>query len=108
YRTATVTVLPGSRLVSTVLSMSTLVHKSGAYSDIEIEESGELILPQGRLGEIAAYGRPKGTPERIAAYLMTEYLEKLGVEVIFGLCGHTVVGLLDALSKSKIRFISSR
>ncbi len=60
------------------------------------------------MGEIAAYGRPKGTPERIAAYLMTEYLEKLGVEVIFGLCGHTVVGFLDALSKSKIRYISSR
>ncbi len=88
--------------------MSTLVHKSGAYSDIEIEERGELVLPQGRMGEIAAYGRPKGTPERIAAYLMTEYLEKLGVEVIFGLCGHTVVGFLDALSKSKIRYISSR
>ena len=95
-------------MVSTILTMSTLVHKSGAYSDIEIEERGELVLPQGRMGEIAAYGRPKGTPERIAAYLMTEYLEKLGVEVIFGLCGHTVVGLLDALSKSRIRFISSR
>ena len=88
--------------------MSTLVHKSGAYSDIEIEERGELVLPQGRMGEIAAYGRPAGTPERIASYLMTEYLERLGVEVIFGLCGHTVVGLLDAISKSKIRYISAR
>ena len=26
---------------------------------------------------------------RIAAYLLTEYLERLGVEVVFGLCGHT-------------------
>jgi hypothetical protein len=26
---------------------------------------------------------------RIASYLLTEYLEQLGVEVIFGLCGHT-------------------
>lgn len=88
--------------------MSTLVHKSGAYADIEIENSGELILPGGKLGETAADGRPIGTQERIASYLMTEYLERLGVEVIFGLCGHTVVGFLDALSKSKIRYISSR
>ena len=45
---------------------------------------------------------------RIAAYLMTEYLERLGVEVIFGLCGHTVIALLDALGKSRIRFVSTR
>lgn len=45
---------------------------------------------------------------RIASYLLTAYLERLGVEVIFGLCGHTVIGFLDALGKSKIRFISTR
>jgi acetolactate synthase I/II/III large subunit len=45
---------------------------------------------------------------RIASYLLTEYLERLGVEVIFGLCGHTVIAFLDALRKSKIRFISVR
>src|ERR1041385_3955531 len=45
---------------------------------------------------------------RIASYLLTDYLEQLGVEVIFGLCGHTVIAFLDALSKSRIRFISSR
>ncbi len=45
---------------------------------------------------------------RIAAYQLTEYLERLGVEVIFGLCGHTVIALLDALGKSRIRFISTR
>ncbi len=88
--------------------MSNLVHKSGAYSDIEIEDRGELVLPGGREGELAAYGRPVGTAERIAAYLLMEYLERLGVEVIFGLCGHTVVGLLDALSKSKIRYVTAR
>ena len=49
-----------------------------------------------------------GTETRIAAYLLTEYLERLGVEVIFGLCGHTVIGFLDALEKSNIRFISVR
>jgi acetolactate synthase-1/2/3 large subunit len=46
--------------------------------------------------------------KRIAAYLLTEYLERLGVEVIFGLCGHTNIAFLDALGKSRIRFISTR
>src|SRR5215218_2648342 len=45
---------------------------------------------------------------RIASYLLTDYLERLGVEVVFGLCGHTVIGFLDALGKSKIRYISTR
>ena len=49
---------------------------------------------------------PAGT--RIAAYQLTDYLERLGVEVVFGLCGHTVIALLDALGKSRIRFISTR
>src|SRR5438045_9631935 len=48
------------------------------------------------------------TEKRISSYLLVEYLERLGVEVIFGLCGHTVIALLDALGKSKIRFISTR
>jgi acetolactate synthase-1/2/3 large subunit len=88
--------------------MSSLVHKSGAYSGIDIEDRGELVLPQGKAGEIAAYGRTAGTEERISSYLLTEYLERLGVEVIFGLCGHTVVGFLDALGKSNIRYVSVR
>lgn len=88
--------------------MSNLVHKSGAYSDIEIPDRGELVLPDGREGEIAAYGRPVGTEQRIAAYLLTDYLERLGVEIVFGLCGHSVVGLLDAVGKSKIRYITAR
>src|SRR5579871_5322927 len=45
---------------------------------------------------------------RIAAYQLTDYLERLGVEVIFGLCGHTVIALLDALKQSRIRFVSVR
>lgn len=54
---------------------------------------------------------PKAEPKpgtRIAAYLLTEYLERLGVEVIFGLCGHTIIAFLDALGKSRIRFVSVR
>ena len=50
----------------------------------------------------------KKAETRIASYLLTEYLERLGVEVIFGLCGHTVIALLDALGKSRIRFITTR
>jgi len=45
---------------------------------------------------------------RIASYLLTEYLERLGVDVIFGLCGHTVIALLDAIGKSRIQFVSTR
>jgi acetolactate synthase-1/2/3 large subunit len=45
---------------------------------------------------------------RIASYLLTEYLERLGVEVIFGLCGHTIIAFLDAIGKSRIRFVSTR
>src|SRR5712691_2568920 len=45
---------------------------------------------------------------RIASYLLTEYLERLGVEVVFGLTGHTVIGMLDALGRSRIRYVSTR
>src|SRR5690349_23087836 len=48
------------------------------------------------------------TQTRIASYLLAEYLERLGVEVIFGLCGHTNIAFLDAVAKSRIRFISTR
>jgi len=51
-------------------------------------------------------GRSAGT--RISSYLLAEYLERLGVEVIFGLCGHTNIAFLDALGKSSIRFITTR
>jgi acetolactate synthase-1/2/3 large subunit len=50
--------------------------------------------------------RKAGT--RISSYLLAEYLERLGVDVIFGLCGHTNIALLDAIGKSRIRFVSTR
>ena len=40
---------------------------------------------------------PTTSETRFAAYLLAEYLERLGVEVVFGLTGHTVIGMLDAL-----------
>lgn len=88
--------------------MLNLLHKSGAYSDVEVPDRGELVMPGGRCGELAAYGRPPGTEVRIAASLLVDYLERLGVEFVFGLCGHSVIGLLNALAKSKIRYITAR
>ena len=51
---------------------------------------------------------PTTSETRYAAYLLAEYLERLGVEVVFGLTGHTVIGLLDALGRSRIRYVSTR
>ncbi|HET7694844.1 MAG TPA: thiamine pyrophosphate-binding protein [Vicinamibacterales bacterium] len=51
---------------------------------------------------------PTTTETRIAAYLLADYLERLGVEVVFGLTGHTVIGMLDALGRSRIRYVSTR
>src|SRR6266567_4055255 len=48
------------------------------------------------------------TETRIASYLLADYLERLGVEVVFGLCGHTNIAFLDAVGKSRIRFITTR
>ena len=35
---------------------------------------------------------PTTSETRFAAYLLADYLERLGVEVVFGLTGHTVIG----------------
>ncbi|MGO4211082.1 thiamine pyrophosphate-binding protein [Terriglobus sp. 2YAB30_2] len=52
---------------------------------------------------------PPKEGHRIAAYQLVDYLEVLGVEVVFGLCGHTVIAMLDALGKNqKVRFITTR
>jgi acetolactate synthase-1/2/3 large subunit len=39
---------------------------------------------------------------------LVEYLERRGVDVVFGLCGHTLVQMLDALKNSSIPFITGR
>lgn len=44
----------------------------------------------------------------LVSFQLVNFLEKRGVEKIFGLCGHTVIGFLDALKESKIRYISVR
>ena len=47
--------------------------------------------------------------KKLLSELIVDYLERRGVEHIFGLCGHTVIAMLDALSKSeKLKYISVR
>lgn len=47
--------------------------------------------------------------KKLISELMVDYLERREVEYIFGLCGHTVIAFLEALSRSKkIKFISFR
>ena len=51
---------------------------------------------------------PVTAESRYAAYLLADYLERIGVEVVFGLTGHTVIAMLDALGRSRIRYVSTR
>lgn len=47
--------------------------------------------------------------KKLVSDQIVDYLERRGVEYVFGLCGHTVIGLLDALNRSeKIKYISVR
>ena len=39
---------------------------------------------------------------------MVDYLERRGIKDVFGLCGHTVIAMLDPLKDSKLRFVSVR
>ncbi len=45
---------------------------------------------------------------QVAAVQLTDYLERAGVELIYGMCGHSVVQMLDAIDRSSIRFVSCR
>lgn len=61
----------------------------------------------------AQYEEP--TPSDAAAVLtltgaeaVVKGLESLGIDVVFGLCGHTNLALLKALEKSRIRFVGVR
>ena len=47
--------------------------------------------------------------KKLIADLMVDYLERRDVKYVFGLCGHTVIGMLDALSRSKkVKYVSNR
>lgn len=47
--------------------------------------------------------------KKLLSHQIVDYLERREVEYIFGLCGHTVIAMLDALEKStKLKYISVR
>lgn len=58
--------------------------------------------------DLMTHVQAPATGTRIAAYQLVEYLERIGVEVVFGLCGHTVIAFLDALEGSRIKYVSVR
>jgi acetolactate synthase-1/2/3 large subunit len=46
--------------------------------------------------------------KKTVAHLVADYLERRGIKHVFGLTGHTVITMLDALKDGKIRFVSVR
>ncbi|MGN9845110.1 thiamine pyrophosphate-binding protein [Nonomuraea sp. H19] len=54
--------------------------------------------------------RTEGTDKHdaTAAHALVAQLEELGVEYVFGTCGHTNIAVLDALADSRIRFVIAR
>mgnify|MGYP000188266882 CR=1 FL=1 len=38
--------------------------------------------------------------KKLVSDRIVDYLERRGVEYVFGLCGHTVIGLLDGMSRA--------
>ncbi|MBB6215268.1 acetolactate synthase-1/2/3 large subunit [Anaerosolibacter carboniphilus] len=46
--------------------------------------------------------------KKLISYQLVDYLERRGIEHVFGLCGHTVIAMLDALKDSKLNFVSVR
>ena len=52
--------------------------------------------------------QPSGHAPSTGATVFVKQLESYGVEVVFGLCGHTNIAVLDALSRSRIHFVTTR
>ncbi len=47
--------------------------------------------------------------KKLVSDLIVDYLERRGVTELFGLCGHTVIGMLDALERSKkLHYVGTR
>ncbi|SNS80930.1 acetolactate synthase-1/2/3 large subunit [Anaerovirgula multivorans] len=46
--------------------------------------------------------------KKLVSHQLVDYLERRGVEHVFGLCGHTVIAMLDPLKYAKLKFISVR
>jgi acetolactate synthase-1/2/3 large subunit len=77
---------------------------------VETENNDNALALKEKYGHVLQkLPTPPAPGTRIAAYQLVDYLEAIGVEVIFGLCGHTVIAMLDALGKNRsVRFISVR
>ncbi len=47
--------------------------------------------------------------KKLVSDLIVDYLARRNVEYVFGLCGHTVIGMLDAFHRNpKVKYISNR
>lgn len=47
--------------------------------------------------------------KKLVSDLIVDYLARRDVEYVFGLCGHTVIGMLDAFSRNpRVKYISNR
>lgn len=46
--------------------------------------------------------------KKLVSKQLVDYLERRGIDNIFGLCGHTVIAMLDALKNSDLNFVSVR
>lgn len=46
--------------------------------------------------------------EKLVSHQLVDYLVRRDVKNIFGLCGHTVIAMLDALKDSELNFVSVR
>lgn len=47
--------------------------------------------------------------KKLVSDLIVDYLARRDVEYVFGLCGHTVIGMLDAFDRNpKVKYISNR
>ncbi len=46
--------------------------------------------------------------KKLLSHQIVDYLERRGVKHVFGLCGHTVIAMLDAMKDSKLKFVSVR
>ena len=46
--------------------------------------------------------------KKLVSDQIVDYLERRGVEYVFGLCGHTVIAMLDAFSRSRVWAALSR
>lgn len=46
--------------------------------------------------------------KKLISNQLVDYLERRGVKNVFGLCGHTVIAMLDSLKDSKLNFVSVR